>query len=281
MPLKVVGSKLGTIFAQYATHDYPWALSLAFARDWKGSHRDFVRFIEKPFWDDQDRFREKWVKPYPGVETALQELQRLRIPAVVVSDAPMFMCLARLLGAGLSKYFQGVYALECKRPDASLVPDESWLEFGDKRVKDLMRKYGNHQIRFVRELPLEYEKPDPRGIQLAMADFNVTGGQVIHVGDSLAKDGVLGLNASLRGFFYTPYHAIPHLPPEYLHFITQVLKPRTHEFDGHGATPVPEKTKIVRPPMLGQGAFGDALNHLGFHDAEAELESTIHRQFRA
>lgn len=280
LSVKVVGAKLGTIFAKYGTHDYPWAVALAFGKLWKGSHRDFVRYIEKPFWDAQDRYRVKYVKPYPGVERALSELHRLGITPIVVSDAPMYMCIARLAGAGLAKYFAGVYAIECLPPDVSLLPSEEWLAFGSKRIANLRKQYANHGIAIVRELPGDHEKPDPRGIRMAMADFNVHPGQVIHIGDSLPKDGVLALNAGLRGFFYTPYYAIGHLPAEYLDYITEVLKPESNTYDGHGATPAPTK-RIVRPPMLGQGAVSDALSHLGFYNPEDEFECMANRLFRA
>lgn len=275
------GRKLGTVFARFATHDYPWAVALAFHKYWKGSVQDFVRLIEKPFWDAQDKYRIKYVKPYNGVERALTDLEKLGINRIVVSDAPMFMCIPRLVSSGLAKYFQGVYALECKAPDVSLVPSEEWLRFGTRRIAQLNRKYADHGIKIVREMPLEYEKPDPRGIELAMKDFGVNPGQVIHVGDSLPKDGVLGLNASLRGFFYTPYHAIGHLPAEYLEYITGVLKPETSEFDGHGATAAPSKPLVSVPPMLGQGSFGDALNHLGFHSQGDYLDMRRNELFRA
>lgn len=278
---EVAGRKLGTVFAKFATHDYPWAVALAFHQYWKGSVKDFVRLIEKPFWDAQDKFREKYVKPYNGVEKALTELQKLGIPAVVVSDAPMFMCIARLASSGLAKYFQGVYALECKAPDLTLVPSEEWLRYGTRRIATLNRKYADHGVKFVRELPIDHEKPDPRGVELAMKDFSVHPGQVIHVGDSLPKDGVLGLTAGLRGFFYTPYHAIGHLPAEYLEYITGVLKPETDEFDGHGATAAPSKPLVSAPPMLGQGSFGNALDHLGFYNQADYLEVKQERLFRA
>lgn len=279
--LEEAGRKLGTVFARYATHDYPWAVALAFHPYWKGSVADFVRLIERPFWKAQDDFREKFVKPYTGVEPALTKLQKLNVPAIVVSDAPMFMCIARLASSGLAKYFQGVYALECKAPDLTTVPSEEWLRFGARRIASLNRKYKEHGIRIVRELPIDHEKPDPRGIQLAMKDFNVHPGQVIHVGDSLPKDGVLGLSAGLRGFFYTPYHAIGHLPAEYLDYITGVLKPETNEFDGHGATAAPSKPMASVPPMLGQGSFGDSLNHLGFYNQADYLDMRVSDLFRA
>ncbi len=41
--LEEAGAKIGTIFAKYATHDYPWAVALAFHPYWKGSVKDFVR----------------------------------------------------------------------------------------------------------------------------------------------------------------------------------------------------------------------------------------------
>lgn len=279
--LEEAGAKIGTIFAKYATHDYPWAVALAFHPYWKGSVKDFVRLIERPFWKAQDEFREKYVKPFPGVERTLTELHNLGVKPIVVSDAPMFMCLARLASSGLAKYFEGVYALECKAPETNVVPSEEWLKFGHARIKQLNRKYAAHGIKIVRELPLEFEKPDPRGIQMAMEDFKVHPGQIIHVGDSLPKDGVLGLNAGLRGFFYTPYYAIGHLPPEYLEFITEVLKPETDAFAGHGATPATAKPLVAVPPMLAQGAFGDVLNHLAFHNPADYLELRQSQLFRA
>lgn len=177
----------------------------------------------------------------------------------------------------MDHHFQGVYALEVKRPQVSDVPGEEWLQFGDDRVAEFKRRFASSHIRFVREMPLEFEKPDPRGIQLAMSDFGVEAERVIHVGDSLPKDGRLALNAKLRGFVYTPDHAIGNLPGEYLEMITEVLKPKTDEFAGHGATPAPVQTRrVLQPPMLGRGAFLDVLQHVF-----PANEATVNPNFRA
>ncbi len=279
---EVAGRKLGTVFAKFATHDYPWAVALAFHQYWKGTVKDFVRLIEKPFWDAQDKYRIKYVKPYTGVEKALTELQKLGIPAVVVSDAPMFMCIARpASSSGLAKYFQGVYALECKAPDLTLVPSEEWLRFGTRRIATLNRKYADHGVKFVRELPIDHEKPDPARHRAGDEGFLGASG----TGDSRRRQSPQGRcswsDCRSAWVFLHPVSRDRSPSAEYLEYITGVLKPETDEFDGHGATAAPSKLWYRLRRCSVRVPFGNALDHLGFYNQADYLEVKQERLFRA
>ena len=277
---KLVGRALGNVFARYGTHDYPWALALAKSLylDWHGSVETFVEEVERPFWEAMDWYRLRYITPYRGVKEALGRLSDWGIPVVVVSDAPLFMCIARLVTAGLSRFISGVYALDCKRPALPSGVDPEWLRFGDERLATLTADYSNHGIKVVRELPATFEKPNPCGIQVALADFGVPPERCVHVGDSLLKDGLLAVNAGLRGFYHTPNHAIGNLPAEYLEWITEIVVP---EFEVSASNK--QTTPDCQPPMLGQGAFGDVLNHLNFTAGSMtrDLAAISSRLFRA
>ena len=266
-----VGVRLGTEFALAATHDYPWSLALAFGKDWKGSVAEFVQKVERPFWDLQDKYRLLYVKPYDGVIDTLQKIRCMGIPIVCVSDAPYHMALARHVGGGLGRLIDGVYALDFPRPDVSRVPSEEWLAFGDERVARLEAEYGvNHSFKFMRKMSVHFEKPDPRGIQLAMSDFGITDSAgVVHVGDSLPKDIKLGETAKLGATLYTPWHAINNLPGEYKHMITHTLRADPSRL---GSSP---KTTVATVPD-NHGAFAEVLNLLT-HAVQVEEVSDNYR----
>lgn len=252
-----VGCRIGTVFAIEKTHDFPWALPLAFATNWQGSIAEFVEKIEEPFWALQDHYREKYVKPYPGVIETLKELKRRGVLVFCVSDAPYFMALARLVDSGISEYIQGAYALDVTRPSASAVPSEEWLRYGDERIVRLENKYANHGLKFARKNPPDFSKPDPRAIQMAMSDFGITDPSlVIHVGDSVEKDIGLVSTAGLGGGLYTPWHAMGNLPAEYVEWLTEVMKADPKK--------CPEAvTKITHPMPEHHGQFSDILSMLG------------------
>ena len=256
LTVEEVGIRIGTEFAIHGTHDYPWALALAFAKDWRDTREEFVDKVENPFWTSQDVYRRKYVKAYPGVIDALTRIKDYRVPVVCVSDAPLFMAVARLIGGGVAPYIQGVYALDCPRPDLSLVPSAEWLKYGDDRIASLEAEFKTHDFQYVRKMPVHFEKPDPRGIQLAMKDFGLEDSKaVIHVGDSIPKDYGLVRTANLGDGLYVPNHAIGHLPAEYRHVITEVLKADPKR------CPTAVK-KVVHVVPDNHGAFGEVVNWL-------------------
>jgi FMN phosphatase YigB (HAD superfamily) len=257
--LEEAAGRLGKVFHDKKTHDYPWAVAVAFAPLWSGTVEEFVHEIEAPFWACQDKYRLEFVKPYPEVLPTLKQLKRHGVTVVCVSDAPFFMAQARLAGGGISDYIDAVYALDVVR-DPQSVPSEQWLEFGDRRIIELEEQYSGY-FKIARKLPDDYAKPDPRGIERAFADFGVTDASTaMHAGDSVEKDIGLGVTAGLGATLFTPWHAVSHLPTEYVNWITKVMIDRS-------SLAAQQSASIAAVPSV-HGSFGEIINMLGLQHGE-------------
>src|SRR5277367_316709 len=164
MPLLDLANDIGHIIDRRGTHEYPWLLEeTSFA--WKHfSERpdEFVADFVKPFWENLDRNRIKYLRPFPQVIGTLKRLKQQGIKIVALSDAPEYMARTRN-----KQIFDGlldaVYALETVEPKATDSFQPITLEYGRARVAR-MRATASDVTANFRVLPQHFEKPSPKGL---------------------------------------------------------------------------------------------------------------------
>jgi FMN phosphatase YigB (HAD superfamily) len=222
-PLNKLANDIGHVIERRGTHEYPWLLEeTEFAwTNYKNSKQEFVESFVKPFWAAVDENRAKYLRPYPSVLETLSALKEKGIKVVALSDAPEYMARVRN-----KQVFDGlldaIYSLETVEPktDEEFHPID--LEFGRKRVQDLKTATSDLKTPLI-TLPFHYEKPNPNGLDKVLADFDVYPQEVVFIGDSLAKDGLV---AASRGIPYVWAHYGYSLPAEYEEMVNDQLKPK-------------------------------------------------------
>ncbi|MDZ4836012.1 MAG: HAD family hydrolase [Candidatus Melainabacteria bacterium] len=252
IPVAQLAEDIGRVVERRGTHEYPWLLEetgFAWAH-FADKPDEFVRDFVKPFWAAMDENRSKYLRPYPQVVETLQELKRLGIKVVALSDAPDYMARIRN-----KQVFDGlldaVYALETVEPDKKDVWQPLTLEYGRQRLADLKKSTANLKTQ-LHVIPKDYEKPCPHGLDLVLRDFGVFPYETIFVGDSLRKDGLV---AASRGIRFVWAHYGHQLPAEYEELVHQALKP---------VTPAPIETQIEAAPFVEAIAarYDELLNHI-------------------
>jgi len=235
-PVQDLAEDIGRIIERRGTHEYPWLLEeTAFAwSHFEDKPDEFVQEFVKPFWDALDKSRNRYLRPFPGTIETLTELRNLGVKIVALSDAPDYMARIRN-----QQVFDGlldaVYALETVEPAPADIWQPITLKHGRSRIAELKRM-SSPKTRFV-TLPKDFEKPSPKGLDIILEEFDVFPQEVLFIGDSLAKDGML---ASSRGVRYIWAHYGIHLPAEYDEIVHYSLKPES----GKKAEP-PRRMPIV------------------------------------
>lgn len=252
IPVAQLAEDIGRVVERRGTHEYPWLLEetgFAWAH-FSDKPDEFIRDFVKPFWAAMDENRAKYLRPYPQVVETLQELKRLGIKVVALSDAPDYMARIRN-----KQVFDGlldaVYALETVEPDTKEVWQPLTLEYGRQRLIDLKMSTAGLKTQ-LHVIPKDYEKPCPNGLDLVLRDFGVFPYETIFIGDSLRKDGLV---AASRGIRFVWAHYGHQLPAEYEELVHQALKP---------VTPSIAETQIEAAPFVEAIAarYDELLNHV-------------------
>lgn len=255
--LDVVSREIGRVVNAAGTHEYPWFLECSDIRKrFKGTAEQFREVVVNPFWAALARNRERYSQAYPFVKETLMALREAGIPVVVVSDGPMYMVLARAKQTGLDELVNCIYALDVEEPEG--LSDEELLA-GRTLVKQLMSTSVKCAFKV---LPKHFEKPNPAGLQMAMADFGIDdASRVVFLGDSLKKDGGVA-QAVGAGFIWTPF-GLYSLSPR-----ARVLVDRKMNPEGNAPKMINQAggpfMPTVYPPMLAAAPyFAEVLKHLG------------------
>src|SRR5205823_4485844 len=189
---------IGHVIDRRGTHEHPWLLEeTSFAWAHFGDRPDeFIEDYVKPFWTALDNNRAKYLRPFPQVLETLQRLKEQGIKIVALSDAPEYMARVRN-----KQIFDGlldaVYALETVEPDKKDVYQPISLEHGRARVKSIRTNTADLKTA-LHVLPKEFEKPCPAGLDRVLQDFDVFPQEVLFVGDSLSKDGLVAASRGIR-----------------------------------------------------------------------------------
>jgi FMN phosphatase YigB (HAD superfamily) len=171
---------LKEVYERYESNEYPFAIQES--NLYEAFHYDFESFDNLVITPAREAFRaarHKYLRPYRGVRETLQELKRLGIPVVALTDAPRNPAERRALSMKLDEHLAGIYTLP-------------GFPFPDTGVgKDIVEREKSGGVKLacpVHELPRDHEKPDPRGILRICADLAVEPSELLFVGDSLVKD---------------------------------------------------------------------------------------------
>jgi FMN phosphatase YigB (HAD superfamily) len=226
MPLLDLANDIGHIIDRRGTHEYPWLLEeTSFAWKYFAERPDeFVSDFVEPFWQNLDRNRIKYLRPFPQVVETLARLKQQGLKIVALSDAPEYMARTRNK-QNFDGLIDAVYALETVEPKKTDIFQPITLEYGRARVATMRAAAADVTANF-RILPKHFEKPSPQGLDQILDDFGVFPQETILVGDSLTKDGVV---AASRGIRFVWAHYGTHLPAEYEELVHYSLKPERED----------------------------------------------------
>jgi len=187
LPEDAIVESLKEVFEKHQTNEYAFVLQEAeiFAglrargREW------FQEEIVRPTRYVFNRYRKMHLRLYPGVRSAFHRLVSRGVRIYVLSDAPAFSAEQRLKHLDLASCVTALYALK-----SYPVPPSPLL---DPRVVNRIRAgYYRSRIGKVVEMPLEFEKPNPAGLQLLLEREGISKGmKLLAVRTAIRKRGRL------------------------------------------------------------------------------------------
>jgi len=250
-----VSWELGRIMDSRSTHEWPWVWEESkFWQDpelrkmWR-DYKQFRRVVVKPYHEALDAARRKYCKTYPNVAETLASLRKHGKKVAVVSNGPDFSVFTKVAQNKLDEFVDLVIAIDIPEPPASSKLTDEELAFGRARVQ----AGRSTQMKCpVKSIPMEWMKPDPRGLQLAMKVLAATPDTTLYIGDSLPGDG--GAAQTCGVAFLWAFYGTVHAPAD------------LHTFEHHFVEPSRRKKKTISyPPMLtqyGAATWAEVLQHL-------------------
>jgi phosphoglycolate phosphatase len=200
--IKIVQS-LKAVYTKYESNEYPFAIqeSELFA-PYERDPDSFIQLVVEPARRAFRDARERYLRPYPGVPEALEAIRRRGLALVALTDAPRNAAELRLKWLKLDQHFDAIYTLPGYPLPEHVHPDI-------RRRQDA----GHYRARTrVVELPREAEKPSPEGLRRVLADLELSGREVLYVGDNVVKDlevaracGALGVWAEYGTYVSAEY----------------------------------------------------------------------------
>lgn len=181
--IKVVQS-LKAVYTKYESNEYPYALQESSLFQEFPEFGSFDKLVIDPARAAFSEARRKYLKPYKGVVETLTALRARGIPVVALTDAPKNPAEQRAKRLGLDALLAGLYTMPGFQFPAG--PDGEALVAPDILQKEVKGEY-RAQCPAI-ELPREWEKPNPAGLQRILVEQGVEPSEVLVVGDSVKKD---------------------------------------------------------------------------------------------
>lgn len=170
---------------------HPWILETSpLARKFQGTPLEFQEQIVRPFWETLNRNRAQLLHPFPDVAKTLAQARAQGVQIAALTNAPTPLALQRLGATELTPHVDRLYSVHPVEPPVSQVVHPSALEFGRGLVRDELGAVG--ETPQLRELPQTASKPDTGGMDAIMSELGVRPKQMLFVGDSIWKDGLVG-----------------------------------------------------------------------------------------
>ena len=170
---------LKEVYERYESNEYPFAIQESTLFQAFPDFDSFDNLVIAPAREAFSVARRRYLRPYRGVVETLDELKRLGVPVVALTDAPRNPAERRVLRMGLDQRLRAIYTLPA-------------FPFPDTGVaREILEREKGGGVRLacpVVELPREHEKPDLRGFLKVCADLEVDPKEVMFVGDSQTKD---------------------------------------------------------------------------------------------
>lgn len=219
---------------------HPWILEASpLARKFPGTPLEFQQQIVRPFWDIMSRNRSEHLRAFPEVAETLTRARADGVEIVALTNAPTPLALQRLNASNLTGMVDRLYSVHPVEPPVSQVVHPSALQFGRNMVQS--ETANARAVPQIHELPRTASKPDVGGMDAIMSEFGVRPRQMLFVGDSLWKDGLV---AEARGipFLWAKYGAkVPAHQKEFLESLGRPANPtgksRAPEAVANGAPP--------------------------------------------
>jgi phosphoglycolate phosphatase len=171
---------LKEVYERYESNEYPFAVQESSL--YQAFNYDFASFENLVIAPAREAFsaaRRRYLRPYRGVESGLAALKAAGVPVVALTDAPRNPAERRVLRMGFDQHLSALYTLPAfPFPDTGVAPE-------------ILKRENAGGVRLkcpVIELPPEFEKPDPRGLERACRELGVDPREVLMVGDSERKD---------------------------------------------------------------------------------------------
>jgi phosphoglycolate phosphatase len=179
LPRVRIVQSLKAVYGKYQSNEYPFAIqeSEIFA-PYEADFDSFNALVLEPARQAFKAARERFLHPYPGVKETLEAVRARGLKVVALTDAPRNAAELRLKWLRMDGLFDALYTL----PGYAL-PDRVDPEIRRRQAA------GHYTARApVVELPLAFEKPDPRGLRRVLDDLGLAGEEVLYVGDNVKKD---------------------------------------------------------------------------------------------
>jgi phosphoglycolate phosphatase len=205
LPRVRVVQSLKAVYAKHQSNEYPFAIQESeLFKPYEADFDSFHALVLDPARLAFKAARERFLKPYPGVRETLEAIRGRGLKVVALTDAPRNAAELRLKWLRMDGLFDALYTL----PGYAL-PDRVDPEIRRRQAA------GHYNAKApVVELPIDFEKPDPRGLRRILDDLGVPGEAVLYVGDNVKKDmpvaracGALGVWAEYGTYVSSEYRA--------------------------------------------------------------------------
>ncbi len=176
--IRIVQS-LKAVYSKYESNEYPFAIQESeLFSPYEADFDSFNALVVDPARRAFKAARERYLRPYPGVKDALDQIRARGLKVIGLTDAPRNAAELRLKHLRLDGHFDALYTLP-----GYPVPENVDPEIRRKE------EAGHYRSRTpVVELPHDAEKPSASGLRRILSDFGLTGPEVLYVGDNVKKD---------------------------------------------------------------------------------------------
>ncbi|WP_309892766.1 HAD family hydrolase [Archangium sp.] len=181
--IKIVQA-LKKVYSKYESNEYPFVLQESEIFDAFPEFGSFDKLIIEPARTAFVDARKKYLQPYSGVMETLEKLKQRGIPVVALTDAPRNPVELRAKMLKLDQYLDGIYCL----PGFEFPKDDDGGKKISRRIEQKEQKGEYRAACNIVELPRNYEKPNPLGLQRICQDMGISPKQTLVVGDALKKD---------------------------------------------------------------------------------------------
>jgi FMN phosphatase YigB (HAD superfamily) len=187
--MKIPESEVASALGGQRVH--PWVLETSrLARKFQGTPLEFETQIVRPFWEIMSRNRSEHLRAFAQVPETLARARADGVEIVALTNAPTLLALQRLQSTNLTPYIDRLYSVHPVEPPVSQVVHPSALEHGRALVASELNAARSGPT--LHELPRSASKPDTGGMDAIMHQMGVRPKQMLFVGDSIWKDGLVG-----------------------------------------------------------------------------------------
>lgn len=181
--IKVVQS-LKAVYTKHESNEYPYALQESSLFQEFPEFGSFDKLVIDPARAAFSEARRKYLRPYKGVVETLIALKERGVLVVALTDAPRNPAEQRVKRLGFDALLTALYTMPGFQFPAG--PDGEALVAPDILQKEVKGAY--RAACPTIELPRDFEKPNPAGLERILTTYGVEPEEVLVIGDSVKKD---------------------------------------------------------------------------------------------